>query len=125
MQATIATGRIDDQGKVLLPVIVIASDGVEIEVEASVNLEFDGYLAVNQELAKSLGWRRLGARRVLVGFETRVLDHYIGTVALGGEPKNVVVLGGIHKVAVIGQRLLSGHKFTVDFSRAEVTLTAE
>lgn len=123
MQATDIIGRIDDQGRVLLPVIVIASDGVEIEVEGSVNLEFDGYLAVNEELARSLGWRRLGARRVMVGFEKRVLDHYIGTVALGGDPKNIVVLGGIHKTAVIGQRLLSGRKFTIDFSKAEVVLT--
>ena len=115
-------GRIDEQGKVLLPVIVIASDGMEIEVEASVNLEFDGYLAVHEDLARRVGWRCLGARRVVVGFETRVVDHYIGTVCLGSEPKNVVVLGGINKMAVVGQRLMAGRTLVCNFANGEVEL---
>jgi hypothetical protein len=106
----------------LLPVIIIASDGVEVEVEASVSLEFDGSLAVNDELARSMGWRCLGARRVVVGFETRAVDHYIGTVLVGHQPQNVVVLGGISKIAIIGQRLMSGRKLKVDFANGQVVL---
>jgi len=115
-------GRVDDQGQVLLPVIVIASDGVEVEVEASISLEFDGALAVNEKLARSMGWRCLGARRVVVGFETRVVEHYIGTVLVGAQPQNVVVLGGISKTAIIGQRLMSGRQLKVDFARGAVVL---
>jgi len=115
-------GRIDDQGRVLLPVIVIASDGVEVEVEASVSLEFDGALAVNDDLARSMGWRCLGARRVVAGFETRAMDHYIGTILMGPQPQNVVVLGGLSKTAVIGQRLMMGRTLTIDFSKGQVVL---
>ncbi len=122
MQNAAIEGRIDDSGRVLLPVIVIASDGMEVEVEASVSLEFDGALAVNDDLARSMGWRCLGARRAVVGFETRAVDHYIGTVLVGHQPQNVVVLGGINKTAVVGQRLMSGRKLSVDFTTCRVLL---
>ena len=115
-------GRVNDNGRAVLPVIAIASDGVEIEVEAEISLQFDGFLAMNGDLARSLGWRCLGARRVVVGFETRVVDHYIGTVLLGRDLHNVVVLGGIDKPAVVGQRLLASRTLSINFSRGEVSL---
>lgn len=115
-------GRIDEQGRVLLPVIVIASDGVELELEALVRLEFGGAMAVHEDVAKRLSWRRLGSRRVVVGFQTVVMDHYLGTIALGGEPSQFVVLGGIKYEALIGQKLLAGRELKVDFGRSTVIL---
>ena len=122
MKHTVIYGRIDEAGKVLLPVIVIAADGLEVEVEAAVSLEFGGAMAISEELAKALGWRRLGARRVVVGFQTVQMDHYLGTMSLGGEPHQVVVLGGIKNRAIIGEKFLSGRKLTLDFSRSKVIL---
>jgi hypothetical protein len=115
-------GRVNDQGKAVLPVIAIASDGVEIEVEAEVSLQFDGFLAMNGDLARSLGWRCLGARRAVVGFETRVLEQYIGTVLIGRELHNVVILGGVDKPAVMGQRLIASRTLTVNYAKGEVRL---
>lgn len=122
VQSSEVYGRIDETGRVLLPVIVIASDGVEIEVEASVSLEFDGALAIHDDLSRSLGWRCLGARRVVIGFDTHLVEHYIGMVCVGLEPQHVVVLGGIKKPAIIGQRLMSGRKLSLDFATGEVIL---
>jgi hypothetical protein len=122
-ELTKISGRVNEQGRAVVPVIAIASDGVEIEVEAEVSLQFDGFLAMNGDLARSLGWRCLGARRVVVGFETRVVDHYIGTILLGRDLHNVVILGGIDKPAVIGQRLLAAKTFTVNFAKGDVSLT--
>ena len=122
MRNTVIQGRIDEQGKVLLPVIVIASDGLEVEVEAALSLEYGGAMAMNEDLALRLGWRRLGARRVVVGFQTVLMDHYLGTMSLGAEPRQVVVLGGIKSRALIGQKFLSGRKLILDFSRSKVTL---
>jgi hypothetical protein len=115
-------GRIDEQGQVILPVIVIAADGLELEVEAAVRLDFLGAMAVHEDLARRLGWRRLGARRVEVGFQTVLMDHYLGTMSLGGEPAQVVVLGGIKGTALIGQKLLSDRKLTLDFASSSVSL---
>ncbi len=122
MRNSVIQGRIDEAGKVLLPVIVIAADGLEVEVEAAVSLEYGGAMAINEELAVRLGWRRLGSRRVVVGFQTVLMDHYLGTMALGGEPHQVVVLGGIKNRAIIGEKFLSGRKLTLDFSRSKVVL---
>lgn len=116
------TGRIDEQGRVLLPVIVIASDGLELEVEATINLDFAGAMAVHQDLARRLGWRRLGARRVIAGFQTVLMDHYLGTMSMGGEPVQAVVLGGIKNSASIGQKLLAGRKLSMDFAHSTVHL---
>lgn len=122
MRNSAIQGRIDEQGKVLLPVIVIAADGLEVEVEAAVSLEYGGAMAISEDLAQRLGWRRLGARRVVVGFQTVLMDHYLGTMSLGGEPHQVVVLGGIKRQAIIGERFLSGRKLTLDFARSKVNL---
>lgn len=116
-------GRIDEQGRVLLPVIVIASDGLELEVEAAISLQFHGAMAVHPDVARRLGWRRLGTRRVIIGFETVLMDHYLGTMSLGGlEPTQHVVLGGIKDSAIIGQKMLSGRKLRIDFADSRVTL---
>ena len=122
MESSIIQGRIDEQGRVLLPVIVIASDGLELEVEAMVSLEFGGAMAVHEDVAKRLGWRRLGSRRVVVGFQTVLMDHYLGTMSLGGEPSQYVVIGGIKADAIIGQKLLSGRHLKIDFAHSTVEL---
>jgi len=116
-------GRIDEHGRVLLPVIVIASDGLELEVEAAISLQFAGAMAVHPDVARRLGWRRLGTRRVVIGFETVLMDHYLGTMSLGGlEPTQHVVLGGIKDDAVIGQKMLSNRNLNIDFHNSRVTL---
>lgn len=123
VRSSVVHGRIDEQGKVLLPVIVIAADGLELEVEATISLEFGGAMAVHGDVARRLGWRRLGSRRVVVGFETVIMDHYLGTMSLGGnEPSQYVVIGGIKDSAIIGQKMLSGRALTIDFANSSVTL---
>ncbi len=119
---TVLYGRIDDSGAVLLPVTLMASDGLEIEIEAAINLAFRGCLAVGNDLVNRLGWRRLGSRPVRFGSDVRLIDHYIATVSLGAEPSNVVVLGGISSQAIVGQRLLSGGRLEVDFKSGSVAL---
>lgn len=115
-------GRIDESGKVLLPIILVASDGLEIEVEALINLQFGGAIVIPEDLTSPLGWRRLGARRVQTGSEWVRMNHYIGMMSLGGELKNVVVLGGAKSHPVLGQRLMAGRKLTVDFQQGTVIL---
>lgn len=115
-------GRIDESGKVLLPIILVASDGLEIEVEALINLQFGGAIVIPEDLTAPLGWRRLGARRVQTGSEWVRMNHYIGMMSLGGELKNVVVLGGAKTHPVLGQRLMAGRKLTVDFQQGTVIL---
>jgi len=115
-------GRIDESGKVLLPIILDASDGLEIEVEAPINLQFGGAIVIPEDLTAPLGWRRLGARRVQSGSEWVRMNHYIGMMSLGGELKNVVVLGGAKAHPVLGQRLMAGRKLTVDFQQGTVIL---
>lgn len=123
LEHTTIYGRIDEHGRVLLPVIVIASDGLELEVEAAITLQFAGAMAVHEDVARRLGWRRLGTRRVVMGFETILMDHYLGTMSLGGiEPSQHVVLGGIKDSAIIGQKMLSGRSLRIDFADSKVTL---
>ena len=115
------TGQIDEAGRVLLPVILMASDGFELVVDAVLNLEFAGAIVVPETLARSIGWRCLGARRVQIGSHVELLHHYIGVVSLGGDaPQTMVALGSYRNVAEIGHKLLSGRRLTVDFGIQEV-----
>ncbi len=114
------TGRIDETGRVLLPVTLMASDGFELEIEALINLEFTGALVVPESLAKSVGWRCLGARRVNMGSHVDLVHHYIGMMSLGGVPRTVVVLGSYRNIAEVGQKLLAGRRLTVDFATQQV-----
>lgn len=113
-------GRIDETGRVLLPVTLMASDGFELEIEALINLEFTGALVVPESLAKSVGWRCLGARRVNMGSHIDLVHHYIGMMSLGGVPSTVVVLGSYRNIAEVGQKLLAGRRLTVDFATQQV-----
>jgi predicted aspartyl protease len=122
VQTVVVNGRIDEQGRVLLPVSLVASDGQEVEVEATINLEFGGALAIPQDLAVEIGWRSLGGRRVIVGNQSCLMDHYIGMVAIGREPQNMVVLGTESKNVVIGQSLLAGSRLTLDFAANKIIL---
>ena len=114
------TGRIDEAGRVLLPVTLMASDGFELIVDAIINLEFTGAIVVPEALARSIGWRCLGARRVQIGSHVELLHHYIGLMSLGGTTKTVVALGSYRNVAEVGHKLLSGRRLTVDFATQEV-----
>jgi len=114
------TGQFDEAGRVLLPVTLMASDGFELIVEALINLEFTGALVLPESLARSIGWRCLGARRVQIGNHVELLHHYIGVMSLGGTTQTVVALGSYRNVAEVGHKLLSGRRLTVDFARQSV-----
>jgi hypothetical protein len=118
------SGRIDQYGNVLLPVVIVAADGVELELEAIVNLQFAGALVVPDLLSQSVGWCCLGARKVLVGNQVTLMAHYLGLVAVGDEPKNVVALSAPDEVVMLGRKLLAGRKLTIDFERSLVRLEA-
>ncbi|MBS1956865.1 MAG: hypothetical protein JST89_21940 [Cyanobacteria bacterium SZAS-4] len=113
-------GQIDGAGRVLLPVTLMASDGFELVVEAVINLEFTGAIVVPETLARSIGWRCLGARRVQIGSHVELLHHYIGLMSIGGTTQTVVALGSYRNVAEVGHKLLSGRRLTVDFGTQEV-----
>ena len=70
----------------------------------------------------AVGWRCLGARRVLNGDQVCVVNQYLGVAALVGmTPESMVVLAGSQE-AVIGQKLLKGHKLSIDFATGQVIL---
>jgi hypothetical protein len=117
-------GKVDEHGQVLIPVTLLAADGFELELDAAVNLQYSGSLLIPELLANSIGWRCIGAARVALGEDIQILSHYLGLVALGEEPKNVMVVGGLTDRVFIGQRLLSRYTLSVDFSQGKVVLTA-
>jgi predicted aspartyl protease len=118
----IVRGRVDDQGTPLVPITIIASDGFELELEASINLRFTGFLVIPEPLAAAIGLRHLGARRVHAGTETKVLAHFLGLVSFGGKHDAISILGGYENKTIIGKRLLSGRRLTIDFSTGEVSV---
>src|SRR5262249_54172969 len=101
---------------------VVASDGFELELEAVVNLNFTGSLVIPEDLCQSFGWRCLGARRVIVGIETKLMHHFIGLISVGQKSYSVVVLGGLNQTPYMGQKMLAGRKLTVDYQNGTVTL---
>jgi hypothetical protein len=121
-KSKIIKGKIDGAGRVLLPVTLMASDGFELVVDAVINLEFTGAFVVPQPLARQIGWRCLGARRVQIGSHVELLHHYIGMMSVGGAAQAVVALGSHRNIAEVGQKLLSGKRLTVDFAIQQVVV---
>jgi predicted aspartyl protease len=115
-------GKFDESGRVLLPVTLMASDGFELVVDAVINLEFTGAIVVPEALARSIGWRCLGARRVQIGSHVELLRHYIGLMSIGGGTQTVVALGSYRDIAEVGHKLLSGRRLIVDFASQQVTI---
>jgi len=118
----IVRGRVDEYGTPLVPITIVASDGFELELEASINLRFSGFLVMPEPLAAAIGLRNLGARRVNVGTETKVLSHFLGLVSFGGKHDSISILGGYENKTIIGKRLLTGRRLTIDFFTGEVSI---
>jgi predicted aspartyl protease len=118
----IVRGRVDEYGNPLVPLTIIASDGFELELEASINLRFTGFLVMPEALAGAIGLRNLGARRINVGTEMKVLSHFLGLVSFGGKHDAISILGGYEDKTIIGKRLLAGRRLTIDFSTGEVSV---
>src|SRR5215813_6530571 len=97
----IVRGRVDEYGTPLVPITIVASDGFELELEASINLRFSGFLVMPEALAGAIGLRNLGARRVNVGTEMKVLSHFLGLVAFGGKHDAISILGGYEDKTII------------------------
>lgn len=122
MKNQIILGKINEHGQAMLPVTVIAADGLEVEIESLVSLQYNGAMAICEELARRLGWRKLGARRVRIGFQSVIMDHYLGTLLVNGEPFQTVILGGTKSEALVGQKFFSDKKLTLDFTNNLITL---
>jgi len=118
----IVKGRVDVYGTPLLPITVVASDGFELELEASINLRFTGFLVMPDPLAAAIGLRNLGARRVQIASDTKILSQFLGVVSFGGKHDSISILGGFENQTIIGKRLLAGRRLTIDFSTGEVSV---
>jgi len=121
-QLRVVKGRVDEYGTPLVPITVVASDGFELELEASINLRFTGFLVIPDALAAAIGLRNLGARRVHVGTDTKILSQFLGLVSFGGKHDAISILGGFENKTIIGKRLLTGRRLTIDFSTGEVSV---
>jgi predicted aspartyl protease len=118
----VVRGRVDEYGTPLVPITIVASDGFELELEASINLRFTGFMVIPEALAAAIGLRNLGARRVVVGTETKVLPHFLGLISFAGKHDSISILGGYDNKTVIGKRLLTGRRLTIDFFTGEVSI---
>lgn len=115
-------GRIDDSGQVLIPLQLIASDGLEVEIEAALNLMFQGSLVIPTPLMKTLGWSCLGGRRVRIGSSISHMEHFLGSVILKGELIKVVSLSGALDLPMVGQKMFRGQSLRIDFQHGQVFL---
>lgn len=88
--------------------------GIETELDAVVDTGFTSSLTLPDEVVTALGLARLSAgNAVLADGSIRVFDLYAAEVSWGGTwpPVLVSAVGG---EALLGMRLLAGHRLCVD-----------
>ncbi|MBD2742674.1 aspartyl protease [Coleofasciculus sp. FACHB-1120] len=119
------SGEFNSRGELFFEIGLIASNGDVITVKALLDTGFTGWLAVDNQDAKSLGWyldsnerRAMQTARGVARF-----NLYEGSVLLDGQEFTVEVLGGDElENILLGVRWLQTKRLVVDFAAGVLML---
>jgi clan AA aspartic protease len=107
-------GQVNTRKQAVVPLPVVDATGLLVDVEATVDTGFTGYLTLPPDLvaAMQLPYGRSGV--VVLGNGTTVeVSSYTATVVWDGMDRQIAVLA-TEGVAMIGMSLLEGYHLFVD-----------
>ncbi len=108
------TGIFTAGREAILPVVLSAADGREVEIEAVIDTGFDGFLTLPANLIEDLGLSLLGRMGAALGDGSKLrMGGFEATVLWDGGKRNVLVLQ-LDGAPLVGTAMLLGHRLTVD-----------
>lgn len=116
-------GFLGDEDALLFEISLIASDGLELPVDAMLDTGFSYWLAIDEQDIDGLGWERLREQTMRTARGDVKFDIYIGKVDFDGEGYDIPVhVGEGLKEVLLGRQWLTNRRLIVDISLNELTL---
>ena len=110
-------GTVNARTEAVIPIRILAFDGIAIEVDAILDTGFTVSLTLPDSLIASLGLsRRAGSRAFLADGSSKSCGVYAAQVEWDGLQREVLVsaLGG---EALLGMRLMDGYELRIEISQ--------
>jgi clan AA aspartic protease len=107
-------GTVNARTEAVIPIKILAADGIAIEVDAILGTGFTGSLTLRDSLVMSLGLsRRAGSRANLADGSSKSFGVYAAQVEWDGLLREVLAfaMGG---EALVGMRLIGGYELRIE-----------
>ncbi|HBL59606.1 MAG TPA: aspartyl protease [Cyanobacteria bacterium UBA8803] len=109
-------GQFGEEDELFFEIELIATDGLELAVDALLDTGFSGWLAIdNQDLA-GLDWVYLRKEKIRLAQGEAILDIYWGKVRIDGQEFDIPVYVGVGVTEfLLGRQWLKNRRLVVDF----------
>jgi clan AA aspartic protease len=114
LEKQVISGKVNARAEAVIPISILASDGIAIEVNAILDTGFTGSLTLPDALIASLGLsRRAGSTANLADGSSKSFGVYAAQVEWDGSLREVLVfaMGG---EGLLGMRLLDGYDLRIE-----------
>jgi clan AA aspartic protease len=116
-------GFFGDEDTLLFEISLIASDGLELPVDAMFDTGFSYWLAINDQDVDALGWERLREQTMRTARGDIKFDIYIGKVKFDGQELDIPVhIGKDLSEVLLGRQWLKNKRLIVDMALEVLTL---
>lgn len=116
-------GFFGEGDSLLFEILLIASDGLELPVDAMLDTGFSYFLAINDQDIDALGWQRLREQTMRTARGEERFEIYMGKVNFDGQEIDIAVHVGKGLTEVLlGRQWLINRRLLVDIDKKELTL---
>ena len=116
-------GFLGDEDALLFEISLIASDGLELPVDAMLDTGFSDFLAINDQDIDALGWEHLREQIMCTARGDVKFNIYIGKVIFDGQEYDIPVhVGKDLSEVLLGRQWLQSKRLVVDIPSSVLTL---
>lgn len=116
-------GFFGDEDALLFEINLIASDGLEIPVDAMLDTGFSYFLAIDEQDLDALGWSYIDQQIMRTARGDIRFEIYVGKVNFGGQEYDIPVhVGKGLSEVLLGRQWLTNRRLVVDINKNELTL---
>ncbi len=118
-------GKFGDEDGLFFEIDLIASDGLELQVDALLDTGFSGWLALDKQDLEELDWAYSGKQMLRMAKGESNFDIYLGKVRIDGQEFDIPVYAGEGVTEfLLGRQWLKTKRVLVDFPSGILTLGA-
>ncbi len=116
-------GKFDDIGHIFFEIDLIASNGLNLPMEAMLDTGFTGFLAISNQDLDALQWAYLGEEEMLTAGGDSTFNRYLGKISIDGEEYEIPAFAGDEITEVLlGSAWLKILPLVVNYQEGILTL---
>ncbi|NEQ67463.1 MAG: aspartyl protease [Symploca sp. SIO2D2] len=115
-------GFFGDEDELFFEIELLATDGLELSVDAILDTGFDRLLAINKQDLDALGWVYVDQQTMRTAQGDSIFDIVLGKVRIDSNEFDIPVhVGPSFSEVLLGRQWLKTHRLMVDMSSSVLT----